>query len=129
MHQVLRPDAASGPQGITRFGFLDTTKPDKDFKRNLQSTASRLAEKGRTLPSSLAIRGVTLLDHHPAFSGSHAVVYIGLFKGQKVAVRRTKIYESDSPEDIDKLKKVGTEVTPTKAIFSFSQTRISVERY
>lgn len=52
------------------------------------------------------VNGVTQLDIFPWASGSYGDVYVGDLGGQKIAIKRMRVYQRNSLDEGDKLDKV-----------------------
>lgn len=60
----------------------------------------------RLLPSGLVIEGATVTTFDPFAGGSYGDVYMGDLNGQRVAIKRIKLFLKNTDQDRDKLYQV-----------------------
>ncbi|KAJ3490023.1 hypothetical protein NLI96_g1716 [Meripilus lineatus] len=71
----------------------------------LRRSISRLSERTRKMPSGLVIEGVILSDNFPWYSGAFGDVFVGELDGKKVAIKRMRVHQQQTPEERDYINK------------------------
>jgi len=54
----------------------------------------KLSEASDTLPSSLFIKGIKLLENNAEYGGGFADIFRAEYRGERVALKRLRIFES-----------------------------------
>ncbi|KAJ3480613.1 hypothetical protein NLI96_g8216 [Meripilus lineatus] len=107
VYEILRSHAISeSPRRVIPPVFNRNLRFDETCRKSLHRRVSRLAEEARKLPSGLVVNGVTQLDIFPWASGSYGDVYVGDLGGQKIAIKRMRVYQRNSLDEGDKLDKL-----------------------
>ncbi|KAJ3475526.1 hypothetical protein NLI96_g11782 [Meripilus lineatus] len=105
---ILRSQTASESARATRPIF--SKRPQAIFgsanKYAFCRWVSRFAEQMRLLPSGLVIEGATVTTFDPFAGGSYGDVYMGDLNGQRVAIKRIKLFLKNTDQDRDKLYQI-----------------------
>ena len=76
------------------------------LKQKLQRLNVRLSEASLQLPHSVHITGVTVLEREPIACGGFADIYLGEYRGNRVAIKRLRPSSSQDNEQLGTRAKV-----------------------